>query len=139
MRYCTFLQVKRLKKYLRSKLEVAKKIAYPAGLEPDELTFDIFAAYWPTRMHSTSFERSNSYLFGAWSPRLWAVVWLLIGFMLSQSTLISYHTEANGCIFFVTGVPWCIKMDKTSEGVYQWIFLFTCFSLAFTHFLFFKG
>ena len=24
--------------------------------------------------------------------------------MLAQSTPISYHTEANGCIFFTTGV-----------------------------------
>ena len=39
--------------------------------QPPTLTFDIFAASWPTRMHSTSFERSDSYLFGAWSPRLW--------------------------------------------------------------------
>ena len=38
---------------------------------PPTLTFDIFAASWPTRMHSTSFERSDSYLFGAWSPMLW--------------------------------------------------------------------
>ena len=32
------------------------------------------------------------------------MVWLLTGFMLGQSTLISYHTEANGYIFFATGV-----------------------------------
>ena len=31
------------------------------------------------------------------------VVWLLKGFMLGQSTLISYHTEANGYIFFAAG------------------------------------
>ena len=39
--------------------------------QPPTLTFDIFAAYWPTRMQSTSFERSDSYLFGARSPGLW--------------------------------------------------------------------
>ena len=40
-----------------------------------------------------------------WSLKPKAVVWLLTGFMLGQSTLISYHTEANGCIFFAAGVP----------------------------------
>ena len=35
MSYCTFFYVKRLQKYLRSKLEVAKKIANAADLEPD--------------------------------------------------------------------------------------------------------
>ena len=39
-----------------------------------------------------------------WSLKPKAVVWLLTGFMLGQSTLISYHTEANGCIFFAVGV-----------------------------------
>ena len=39
-----------------------------------------------------------------WSLKPKAVVWLLTGFMLGQSTLISYHTEANGYIFFATGV-----------------------------------
>ena len=39
-----------------------------------------------------------------WSLKPKAVVWLLIGFMLGQSTLISYHTEANGYIFFAAGV-----------------------------------
>ena len=39
-----------------------------------------------------------------WSLKPKAVVWLLTGFMLGQSTLISYHTEANGCIFFAAGV-----------------------------------
>ena len=39
-----------------------------------------------------------------WSLKPKAVVWLLTGFMLGQSTLILYHTEANGCIFFATGV-----------------------------------
>ena len=39
-----------------------------------------------------------------WSLKPKAVVWLLIGFMLSQSTPISYHTEANGCIFYAAGV-----------------------------------
>ena len=29
---------------------------------------------------------------------------ILTGFMLDQSTPVLYHTEANGCIFFVTGV-----------------------------------
>ena len=29
---------------------------------------------------------------------------LLTCFMLVQSTPISYHTEANGCIFFTAGV-----------------------------------
>ena len=35
-----------------------------------------------------------------------AVLWLLTGFMLGQSTLISYHTETNGCIFFAADVCW---------------------------------
>ena len=39
-----------------------------------------------------------------WSQRHKAVVWLLTGFMLGQSTPISYHTEANGCIFFAASV-----------------------------------
>ena len=86
MRYCASLWVKGLQKYLRSTLEVAKKITNSANSNPMRpmnrlnrqifyrpltLTFDIFVASWPTRMHSTSFERSDSYLFGAWSPRLW--------------------------------------------------------------------
>ena len=36
---------------------------------PPTLTSDIFAASWPTRTYSTSFERSDSYLFGDWKPR----------------------------------------------------------------------
>ena len=43
-----------------------------------------------------------------WSLKPKAVVWLLTGFMLGQSTLISYHTEANGCIFFATGVDFIL-------------------------------
>ena len=39
-----------------------------------------------------------------WSLKPKAVVWLLTGSMLGQSTPISYHTEANGCIFFAVGV-----------------------------------
>ena len=39
-----------------------------------------------------------------WSLKPKAEVWLLTGFMLGQSTLISYHTEANGYIFFAAGV-----------------------------------
>ena len=37
---------------------------------PPTLTSDIFAASWPTRAYSTSFERSDSYLFGDWKPGL---------------------------------------------------------------------
>ena len=33
-----------------------------------------------------------------------AVIRLLKGFMLGQSTPISYHTQANGCIFFAPDV-----------------------------------
>ena len=43
-----------------------------------------------------------------WNLKPKAVVWLLTGFMLGQSTLISYHTEANGCIFFAAGVDGCL-------------------------------
>ena len=47
----------------------------PAALadffRPPTLTSDIFAASWPTRTYSTSFERSDSYLFGEWKPRPW--------------------------------------------------------------------
>ena len=35
------------------------------------LTSDIFAASWPKRVHSTSFERFDSYLFGDRRPRPW--------------------------------------------------------------------
>ena len=45
-----------------------------------------------------------------WSLKPKAVVWLLTGFMLGQSTLISYHTEANGCIFFATGVVCALRV-----------------------------
>ena len=38
---------------------------------PPTLTSDIFAASWPTRAYSTSFERSDSYLFGDWKPGPW--------------------------------------------------------------------
>ena len=41
------------------------------SLRPPTLTSNIFAASWLTRMYSTSFERSDSYLFGVRSPRLW--------------------------------------------------------------------
>ena len=71
---------------------------------PPTLTFDIFAASWLTRLYSTSFERSDSYL------KLKAVVWLLTGFLLRQSTLISYHTKANGCIFFALGVGFSLSI-----------------------------
>ena len=47
-----------------------------------------------------------------WSLKPKAVVWLLTGFMLGQSTLISYHTEANGCIFFSVGVQVSMKWQK---------------------------
>ena len=46
-----------------------------------------------------------------WRLKPKAVVWLLIGFMLGQSTLISYHTEANGCIFFAAGVHF-LRRDR---------------------------
>ena len=39
--------------------------------QPPTLTFYIFVAPWPRRMYSTLFKRSDSYLFGARSPRLW--------------------------------------------------------------------
>ena len=45
-----------------------------------------------------------------WSLKPKAVVWLLTGFMLGQSTLISYHREANGYIFFAVGVGTCEDM-----------------------------
>ena len=38
---------------------------------PPTLTSDIFSASWPTRKYSTSFERSDSCLFGEWKPRPW--------------------------------------------------------------------
>ena len=53
-----------------------------------------------------------------WILKPKAVLWLLAGFMLGQSTLFSYHTEANGCIFFAAGVfeiHWaCCK------GIFLW-------------------
>ena len=49
-----------------------------------------------------------------WSLKPKAVVWLLTGFMLGQSTLISYHTEANGCIFFAAGVCTWIQHIQSS-------------------------
>ena len=39
-----------------------------------------------------------------WRQKPKAQVWLLAAFMLGQNTLISYHTEAHGCIFFPAGV-----------------------------------
>ena len=44
------------------------------------------------------------WLISVWSLKAKAVVWLLTGFILGQSTLTSYHTEANGYIFFAEGV-----------------------------------
>ena len=41
-----------------------------------------------------------------------AVEQLLTGFMLGQSTPISYHTEANGCIFFAAGVGLLRALDS---------------------------
>ena len=38
---------------------------------PLNLTSDIFAASWPTREYSASFERSDSYLFGDRKPGPW--------------------------------------------------------------------
>ena len=38
-----------------------------------------------------------------WSQKFKAVVWFLTYVMFAQSTPTSYHTKANGCIFF-TGV-----------------------------------
>ena len=43
------------------------------------------------------------------------VVQLLTGFMLGQSTPISYHTEANGCIFFAAGVSTFFLHDTYIE------------------------
>ena len=57
-----------------------------------------------------------------WSLKPKAVVWLLTGFMLGQSTLISYHTEANGCIFFASGV-WNLSIEKT-RGATKWLQLY---------------
>ena len=42
---------------------------------PLTLTSDIFAASWPTRNYSTSFEISKLYLFGEWKPRPWHDFW----------------------------------------------------------------
>ena len=53
-----------------------------------------------------------------WSLKPKAVVWLLTGFMLGQSTLISYHTEANGCIFFAAGVVIDVLATRPQFGVY---------------------
>ena len=88
IRYFTFLLVKRLQKYLRSKLEVAKKISYSARLEPDAS-----GASWTGRFLSTSnfdlwyFCSLLTYkneLYLIWKIK--AVIWLLISFMLGQST-----------------------------------------------------
>ena len=38
---------------------------------PPTFTSDIFASSWPTRTYSTSFKRSDSYLFGDWKPGPW--------------------------------------------------------------------
>ena len=42
---------------------------------PSNLTFDIFAASLPTRAYNTSFENSDSYLFGDWKPGPWHDFW----------------------------------------------------------------
>ena len=52
----------------------------------------------------------------AWSKKPKAVVWLLKFVMLAQSTSISYHTEANGCIFFAAGV-WMLFDFQTLERI----------------------
>ena len=52
------------------------------------------------------------WLIYVWSLMPKALVWLLTGFMLGQSTLISYHTEANGCIFFAGGVFFLLLWDR---------------------------
>ena len=78
--------------------------------QPPTLTSDIFAASWRTRTYSTSFERSDSYLFGDWKPKV--IVWLLTWFIFAQSTLISYHTEA----FFKTEVD-CTVLHQMSMNV----------------------
>ena len=41
-----------------------------------------------------------------WNLKTKTVVWVLTGFILGQSTLTSYHAEANGYIFFATSVHW---------------------------------
>ena len=86
IRHCSFLWVKRLQKIFEVKVggrkencQLSQSLTQCSQGQPNQqilyrpptLTFDIFAASWPTRMHSTSFERYNSDLFGAWSPRLW--------------------------------------------------------------------
>ena len=59
--------------------------------------FTSFATVWPTRTYSTSFERSDSYRYqfiSFWRMKAKAMTWYLTWFMIAQSTLISYHTEA---------------------------------------------
>ena len=61
-----------------------------------------------------------------WNLKPKAVVWLLTGFMLGQSTPVSYHIEANGCIFFDTGVPSFyhkIFLKKYQNETIYWIIL----------------
>ena len=80
MRYYASLKLKGLKNYWRSKLGVWRINWSYLTLVPTfsswrwfvrqffsrfaTLTSSSFAALWATRMHSTSFERSDSYLFG---------------------------------------------------------------------------
>ena len=85
LRYCTFFKSRGCKNIWGQSWRTQRKVPtrptqtqctwgqliWQIFYRPPDLTFDIFGAYWPTRMQSTSFERSDSYRFVAWSPRLW--------------------------------------------------------------------
>ena len=62
------------------------------------------------------------WLISVWSLKPKAVVWLWTGFMLGQSTPISYHTEANGCIFFSASVSCHVCSEKRCEMTHSFSF-----------------
>ena len=113
MRYCTLLEVKRLQKYKRSKLEVDKKLP----TQPDSSPLHPGSG-WSGRFFSTSnfdlwyfcslltYLLWKNWLLSVWRFKAKIMVWLLMWFMFAQSTLISYHTE----VFVKTDVG-CTYLD----------------------------
>ena len=106
MRYCTFLYVKRLQKYQRSKLEVDKELP----TRPDSSSMRPQSGCYGRFFSTSNFDlwyfcslltyKDVQYLI--W--KIWfifdrrmkarAMAWLSMWFMFAQNTLISYHTEA---------------------------------------------
>ena len=105
-----------LQKYQRSKLEVDKKSAGSAG--PGHIEFELaeLAIFFVTSnfdlkcfCNLLTYKNVQYLIWKIWFISVWSLkpktcVCLLTGFMLGQSTLISYYTKANGYIFSAAGV-----------------------------------